>query len=221
MSTPVPTQSPSGPDLFQIGISILSIVLVAIQGYLVFRVDRARLKIEKFTGLTEKFALEAKPVIRGTEELLSINNKGSVPIKELLIKINLSFERTNEANLTKVIKWQRKHQLNPTEASTVRLHDKLKGIFEEANLIKTVEGMTVPYDDPETGEEIDYTYHPAWLKKSFTLMLDMQIEANIEDEIKTIVRKYRLEYTWIDSYQEGVDDNYKIAASDHIGEWIE
>jgi hypothetical protein len=221
MSTPMPTPIPSGIDSLQIGISVLSIVLVAIQGYLVFRIDRARLKLEKFTGLTEKFALEVKPIVLGTQELLNIENKGTIPVKELLIKINLSIERTNEANITKAIKWRRKHQLNPTEAATVPLHDKLKVIFEEIKLIQTVEGMTVPYDNPETGDELDYTYHPAWLEKSFTVMLDMQIEANIEDEVKKIVRKYRLEYTGSDTFQEGVDDNYKIAASDYMGEWIE
>lgn len=157
----------------------------------------------------------------GTMELLLINNRGLIPIKELIVKIDLTIEKTNESIVSGVLKWQRKHQFNPKETSTVQLHEKLKGLFEKNKLIRTVEGMTVPYNDPDTGEEMEYTAHPACLKKPFTLMLNLQIEANIEDEIKIVVRKYRLDYSWLDDFQEGYDDDYRIAVSDHTGEWIE
>jgi hypothetical protein len=56
--------------LQQNSIAIISIILVAIQIYLVYRIDRSRLKLERLTGLTEKFGLSIKPEAHAVSEAI-------------------------------------------------------------------------------------------------------------------------------------------------------
>jgi hypothetical protein len=111
MSTPAPTNISAGQDGLQVVLSILSFLLLAVQVYLVYRVDRAHLRIEQYTGISEKCEVDVKPKIQGrTTELLTVTNTSLLPIKELQLKINLTVERRNEADLSFKVHWQRKSQ---------------------------------------------------------------------------------------------------------------
>lgn len=45
-------------------LTALSVILVAIQAYLVYRINRAKLALETFVGITEKSELRIEPEIK-------------------------------------------------------------------------------------------------------------------------------------------------------------
>ena len=199
--------------LIQIIVSLLSIFLVAVQAYLVYRVDRARLKIEKFSGIGEKCGLDVQPLIQGENiEAITITNNGTIPIDEMIVKIDLLVERRKETSLPFSVKWSTNAFLSPKEATTIPLHEKLWPFLEQNHLARIVEEQIGP--DPE---DMMYT---ASLEKQFSIMLDIQVNMTVQKEVTTIRKKYSLHYSWKDKPTAMYEDDYIISTSQYMGEWI-
>lgn len=112
--------------LIQIFVSLLSVFLVAIQAYLVYRVDRTRLKIERFSGIGEKCGLDVKPIIENENtETIAITNNGTIPVEEITVKIDLLIERRNAVSLPFSVKWSTNALLSPKETATIPLHERM------------------------------------------------------------------------------------------------
>lgn len=219
-ASPEPTVS-IGLTFVQIIISIFSAIMVAIQVYLVNKVDKARLNIERFSGITEKFGLEIKPIIEmGNFETIAVNNKGTIPVDEILMKINLRVERRKGANLPLNIAWSRKALLDANEITKIPLHDKLWPFLEQNNLVKLVEEAQITTDDPETGENVDDYLYTGHLEKQFSVLLDITVALTIQKEITTIRKKYRLHYSWRMENIPSFEDDYIISISEDSGEWV-
>lgn len=98
--TPQPT-FPIETIIGQVALPLISATLVTRQIYLVYRQDKARLKIEGISGLLEKCELDiAMLAIRGTEESLSITNKGLLGVDELEARARLVVERKSAPKLS-------------------------------------------------------------------------------------------------------------------------
>lgn len=201
-------------------LTAISLILVGVQAYLVYRVDRARLKIERYTGIGEKCELEVKPQIQGeTNEVIILTNKGTVPIEEMKANLDLTVERRNEADLSLHLEWERKTLLSPKETTTIPLHEKLWDYLTKNNLTKLSEGPTFTVEDPETGEDVEDTIYTADLIKPFSIMLDIQIASKVQDQTNSIRKKYRLIYSWCDEPFPDYEDNYYVTIFEHMGEW--
>ena len=76
MSTPSPMSNSSNVIYAQLAITIVSsIVLVVIQLYLVNRVERAKLSVERLAAINEKSEVSVKPqIMAGTDVVINIVN---------------------------------------------------------------------------------------------------------------------------------------------------
>ena len=199
-----------------------SLILVGVQAYLVYRVDRARLKIERYAGIGEKCELQVKPQIQGeTNEIIILANKGTVPIEEVKANLDLTVNRRNEADLSLHLKWERKTLLGPNETTTIPLHEKLWDYLTKNNLARLNEGPTLTVEDPETGEDVEDTIYTADLLKPFSIMLDIQIASKVQDETSSVRKKYQLIYSWRNEPLSDYEDNYHVAIFEHMGEWTD
>ena len=203
-------------------LTAISVIIVAIQAYLVYRVDRARLKIEKYIGIGEKCELEIKPQIQSkTNEIIVVTNKGTVPIEEIMANLDLTVSRRNEADLSLHLKWGRKTLLSPKETTTIPLHEKLWNYMTKNNLAKLSEGPTFTVEDPETGEDVEDTLYTADLIKTFSILLDIQIASKVQGETNSVRKKYQLNYSWRNEPFSDYEDNYYVTIFEHMGEWTD
>lgn len=203
-------------------LTAISLVLVGVQAYLVYRVDRARLKIERYTGIGEKCELQVKPQIQSrTNEIIIIVNKGTLPIDEIKANLDLTIERRNEADLSLHLKWERKTLLSPNETSTIPLHEKLWDYLTKNNLTRLTEGPRFTVEDPETGEDVDDTVYTADLVKTFSILLDIQIASKVQGETNLVRKKYQLVYSWRSEPFSDYEDNYYVTIFEHMGEWTD
>lgn len=201
-------------------LTAISLILVGVQAYLVYRIDRARLKIERYTGIGEKCELQVKPQIQGdTNEIIIVVNKGTLPIDEIKANLDLTIKRRNEADLSLQLKWERKTLLSPNETSTIPLHEKLWDYLTKNNLTKLYEGPTFSVENPETGEEVEDTIYTANLVKPFSILLDIQIESKVQDETNSVRKKYQLIYSWRNEPLSDYEDDYHVTIFEHMGEW--
>ena len=202
-------------------LSALSLFLVAVQAYLVYRVDKARLKIEKYVGIGEKSELEVKPYIQNEmNEVIMVTNKGLIPIEEVRANIDITVERRNEANLSLRLKWARKTLLSSKEAATIPLHEKISDFLRQNKLVRLRKLATIPIEDPETGNEVEDTLYVASLIKQFSMMLDIEIESKTQGQTNTVRKKYRLTYGWRFPPFSEYEDDYTILINEHMGEWV-
>lgn len=90
-------------------LSTLSAILVAIQAYLVYRINKAKLRLESYLGITEKSELTIKPVIQaGPNEVITLTNNGLIPIDELEAKIDMTISIKKQPDIPFHLEWQRK-----------------------------------------------------------------------------------------------------------------
>ena len=140
----------------------------------------------------------------------------------MLVKIKLTIEKHGQESQTYNLRWLRKSHFSSQESATIPLFEKLSEILKSSKLVKVVKGQMITSEDPMTGEDVDDYATPSILQKEFSIQLEMEMELNLHEEIRRISRKYRLSYSFLEDYeyQEGMDDNYKVAVFDHMGDWI-
>ena len=205
--------------LISVGSAIVSAILVVVQAILVYRIDKSRMKFENYLGVSEKTELEIKAEIEkgSTNEIITITNRGLIPIDEFSAAITAEVQ---EKGFTSSFVWERKTLLGPKEIATIPLYEKLAKAHREKNLIKLCEGMEIPMENPDTGEEVLDTIYVGKLEKPFSLILDVQIHAKIQDLDKSARKKFRLSYRWrYDGFDDRIDDDYVIHVYEHMGEW--
>jgi len=199
--------------------SALSAILVAIQAYLVYRVDRAKLRLESYLGITEKSELTIKPVIQaGPNEVIMLTNNGLIPIDELEAKIDMTISIKKQPDIPFHLEWQRKTILSSKEVAILPLYEKLNNFFEEKKLM-TTEEFEFPSEDPETGEEVTDTLSVARLVKPFSVMLQIEVKSNLQGQTKTTKKKFRLNYNFIFKPIPDYEPDYEITVYEHMGEW--
>jgi hypothetical protein len=156
----------------------------------------------------------------GTNEIITVANKGTLPIEETKVDLDLTVKRRNEADLYLHHQWGLKTLLSPDETITIPLHEKLWDFLTKNNLTKLIKGPTYWGEDPETGEDVEDTIYIAYLVKPFSIMLDIQVESKVQDQTNTTRKKYQLIYDRRDELFPDDEDNYEIKINRHEGEWI-
>jgi len=199
----------------------ISAVLVAVQVYLVYRIERAKLKLESYVGISEKSELEIKPEAQsGQNEIIKITNKGLIPIDEIKANIDFTVERKNKPNLPLHLEWERKTLLSSKEVAVIPLYERLFEFFKKNKLI-TLEAYEFPSEDPETGEDIMEKDYAGRLVKTFSILLDIEVESRIQGQTKTARKKFRLAYTFKPLPSSDWEEDYEILINEHMGEWLE
>jgi len=213
--------------LQQNSIAIISVILVAIQIYLVYRIDRARLKLERLTGLTEKFGLSIKPEAHAVSETIVLSNSGLVPIEEIEAVLEITFQRKNEENKSLGLKWVRHQVLNSKEETTIPLYEKLREFLLENDFIKKYD-VEVPSGevDPVTDEVILIETSTYGLVRPFLAIVNLEVKSKIEGHSKTVKKKFEFEYDYVPEVFQippppelEYEDDYGIRISEHMGEW--
>lgn len=202
-------------------LSGISALLVAVQVLLVYRVDKTRLKIERFASIGEKSELEIKPRIEfKSTEVIDITNKGTVVIQELTARIDITIKRRNKPDLSFSESWIRPTVLSPKETAVVPLNERVYEFFKKNKLITTSDVYIGTIEDPETGDEVDDTITVTSLTQALSLMLDLQVEAKIQDQKTTTHKKYWLIYRPRLYPHPEYEDDYEISVNEHMGEWV-
>lgn len=213
--------------LQQNSIAIISMILVAIQIYLVYRIDRARLKLERLTGLTEKFELSIKPEAHAVSETIILSNSGLIPIEEIEAVLEMTFQRKDEENKSLRLKWVRRQVLNSKEETTMQLHEKLRGFLLENNFIKEHDVETPSGEvDPLTDEVIWIETSVYSLVRAFLAIVNVEVKSKIEGHSKIVKKKFEFEYDYVPEVFEippppelEYENDYVIQTSEHMGEW--
>jgi hypothetical protein len=213
--------------LQQNSIAVISAILVAVQIYLVYRIDRARLRLERLTGLTEKFGLSVKPEGRVMGERILLSNSGLVPIEEIEAILEIILQRKDEPDKSLKLKWVRQEILNSKEETTITLYEKLDEFLLGNGFIRKHDAETPSGDlDPETGEIIWITNPVYSLVKVFLAIVNVEVKCKIEGHSVTIKKKFMLDYYYKPEVFEApppgwleYEDDYEISASEHMGEW--
>lgn len=206
---------------------LIQMIVLVVQIYLTYRIDRGRLKIEKYIGISEKASLTIEPTTREhCREVVVLSNAGIAPIDEIDAKIDLTVSRKKTADIVLRFDWECKTVLNPKEKATISLYEKLDPILEENGLITTrTEEFPSGETDIETGEHIMYEDIVRDLRKLFTVSISIEIKTKIYDMTRTINKKYRLDYDWLpEVYEEQPKDfqyeeNFTIKATQLMGKW--
>jgi len=194
-------------------------VLVAIQAYLVYKVDRARFRLESYLGITEKSELMIKPEIQaGPNEVIMLTNNGQIPIDELEAKIDMTISIKKQPDIPLHLEWQRKTILSPKEVAILPLYEKLSNFFEGKKLM-TTEEFEFPSEDPETGEDVMDTLSAPRLVKPFSAMLEVEVKSKLQGQTKTTKKKFRLNYNFIFAPIQDYEPDYEITVYEHMGEW--
>ena len=205
----------------QIILTALSVILVAIQAYLVYRVDRAKLALETYVGITGKSELRIDPEIKSDQrEIIKFTNNGLIPIDELEAEIDLTFSRKKQQDLSFHLEWQRKTILSSKEVAVIPLYEKLGDFLENKKLI-TMREEEFPGTDPETGEDIMDTLSVPELVKPFSAILIIEAKSKIQGQIKTTKKKFRLTYSFRYEPLPFYEPDYKITIHEDMGEWKE
>jgi hypothetical protein len=208
-------------------VAVVSILLVAVQIYLVYRIDRAKLKLEKFMGITEKFGLLIRPKARGVSEVIVLSNNGIVPVEEIHAILEITLHRKDEPEKSLRLEWVRKQVLNSKEEAVLPLYEKLREYLIMNKFIRTHE-VTIPSGeiDDITEDYIYVTTSVSNLAKRFDATLDLEVKAKIEGQTKTIKKKFKLEYDYRPEVflmppppELEYEDDYIIRISEHMGEW--
>ena len=202
-------------------LSALSALLVAIQAYLVYRLEKARLRLESYIGISEKSELEIKPETQpGENENIKITNKGLIPTDEIKTKIDITVERRNKPSLPLHLEWERRTVLSSKEVAVIPLYEKLTDFFERNKLVSLVKSGEFSSEDPETGEEVTDTLDVPRLRKPFSLILHIEVESKIEGQVRNTRKKFRFNYRWKhpESYS-GWEADYEVLINEHMGEW--
>jgi hypothetical protein len=200
-------------------LSALSAILVAIQAYLVYRVDRARLRLESYVGIGEKSELTIKPVIEaGPNEVIMLTNNGLISIDELEVKIDITISVKKQPDIPFHLGWQRRTILSSKEVAILPLYEKLDNLFEEKKL-RATEEFEFPSEDPETGEEVTDTLSVARLVKPFSMMLQMEVKSHLQGQTRTTKKKFRLSYNFIFEPIPDYEPDYRITVDECVGEW--
>jgi hypothetical protein len=204
----------------ELALSAISAFLVAIQVILVYRVERTRLKIERFVGIGEKSELEIKPRIQyNSTEIIDITNNGTVPIEELSAKIGATIKRRSKPDLSFSASWTRKTVLSPKETDVIPLNEKISDFFKKNKLV-TISNFDIgTVEDPETGDEVEDSISVASLTQALSLMLDLEIDAKIQGQATTTRKKYWLIYRPRLYPHPDYEDDYEVTINEHMGEW--
>jgi len=200
-------------------LSAFSAVLVVVQAYLVYRVDRARLRLESYLGIAEKSELTIKPIIEaGPNEVIMFTNNGLIPIDELEARIDMTISVREQPDIPFHLEWQVKTNLSSKEFATMPLYEKLDNFFKEKKLM-TTEEFEFPIEDPKSGEEVTNKLSVAHLVKPFSMMLQIEVKSILQGQKKTTKRKFRLGYNFISEPSPDYEPNYRIIVLEYVGEW--
>jgi hypothetical protein len=213
--------------LQQNSIAVISAILVAIQIYLVYRIDRARLKLERLTGLTERFGLSIKPEAHAVSETMVLSNSGLIPIEEIEAVLEMTFQRKDEESKSLGLKWVRRQVLNSKEETTIRLHEKLREFLLENNFIRKHD-IEIPSGevDPLTDEAIWIETSVYSLVRPFLAIVNLEVKSKIEGHSKTVKKKFEFGYDYVPEIFQTppppeleYENDYVIRTSEHMGEW--
>jgi hypothetical protein len=208
-------------------IATIQVVLVIIQAYFAYRINKGRLNIEKYVGISEKAGLTLKPMTQyPNKEIIKLSNTGIAPIDEIEAKIDITISHKNSPDIPLHLEWECKTVLNPKENVVIFLYEKFDLVLEQNKLVatRTVE-IPTGETDPISGEEIFIEDKVKDLKKVFSATINIEVKSKIYDSTKTIKKKFRLDYNYKpEVYGEQpeileYEDNFKIQISELAGEW--
>lgn len=205
----------------QILLTALSVILVAIQAYLIYKIDKAKLALETYVGITEKSELRIDPEIKsGQSEIIKLTNTGLIPIDELEAKIDTIVSRKNQQDISFHLEWQRKTILSSKEVAVIPLYEKLGDFLEDKKLL-TIREEQFPGTDPETGEDVMDTLSVPDLVKPFSAILEIEVKSKIQGQIKTTKKRFKLHYTFRLEPLPFYEPDYEITIHEQMGEWKE
>jgi hypothetical protein len=202
-------------------LSTISGIFVVIQAYLVYKVDRSRLRLEAYLGIAEKSELVIKPETQsGQNEVIILTNNGLIPIDELEAKMDVTISRKKPQDTRFHLEWERKTLLSSKEVAVIPLYEKLGDFLEDKKLVRIRE-EEFPSSDPETEEDIIDTLSVPDLVKPFSAILEIEVKSRIQGQTRTTKKKFRLNYSYRFEPLPFYEPDYEITIHEHMGEWKE
>ena len=197
--------------------SIVSGSLIVIQAYLVFRVDRARFRLETYLGISEKSELTIKPQIQpGTRETIVLINNGLIPIEEIEAKIDARIMSTKQQDVIAHFEWERKTILSNKEQAVIPLYEKLSKLIKDKGFV-TYEEERFLTEDPETGEDVEDILQFPRITRQFSCELSLEVKSTMQRQSKSAKKKFILHYTY--APKSYYDADYEITVNEHMGTW--
>lgn len=207
--------------------ALIQVVVGIILAYLAYRINKGRLKIEKYVGISEKAGLTVKPKTQHHEkETIVLSNTGIAPIDEIEAKLDITISHKNSKDIPLHLEWECESVLNPKEDAVIPLYQKLDPVLEENKLIitRTVEFSTEEIDII-SGEYILAKDIVRDLHKSFSATVNIEVKSQIYDSIKTIKKRFRFDYDWkpevgrMPPDQFEYKENFTIQIAELMGKW--
>lgn len=203
---------------------VVSVILVAIQAYLVYRVNSSKLALETYVGITKKSRLKvALDTQKASSEKIVLTNIGELPIDEINVKIDFSISLIFSSPIkfssdSLHSEWHNKSILNPEEEMIIPLWQKLTPFLQKKKFL-TTKNFEKSYTDSKTGKDKSYNLEIAELVKPFWMYINLEINSKIQGQSIIIKKKYSLNYDFKRSPFQEYEPNFDIMMKDDIGKW--
>ena len=209
-------------------LTVIQLLGTIILGYLAYKLNKAKMKIEKFVEITEKIGLAitwmGKPNYYGNE-IVKLSNCGISPIDEIEAIFDITISSNGSPDISLNFEWERKTVLDAKEDVLIFLSEKLFAIYEEKKLMRKNEFERPTSSTDGYGEyimEVDFVKH---LTKPFTVVVNIEVKSKIYETSRTIRKNFQIKYNFKPEYYDEqpsnfqYDDNYDISISQLTGNW--
>lgn len=210
-------------------LTAIQIIVTAFMAYLAYRINKGRLKIEKYIEISEKAGLEITWLGTGYSggEIIKLTNSGSFPIDEFEAKFEIVISAKDMTDISLQYAWECSSVLNSKESAIISLSEKLSPVYEANKLmVKNV----FEYPTSEKDWEGEYIFAEGSVKhllKLFSVTVNIEIKSKVYDVNRTIKKKFKLDYDYKDEFYLDppanfqYEDNYTIAITQLTGKWKE
>lgn len=207
--------------------TLIQVAVGIILAYLAYRINKGRLKIEKYVGISEKAVLTVKPKTQyHKKEILALTNNGIIPIDEIQAKLDITISHKDSPDIPLHLEWECKTVLNSKEDAVIPVYEKLDQILEENKLI-TTRTVLFPTEERDvlTGEYVFGEDIVRDLHKSFSVTVNIEVKSKIYDSTRTIKKRFRFDYDWKPEFyamppeQFEYEENFAIQITELMGKW--
>jgi hypothetical protein len=207
-------------------VAVLQIVVLAIQIYMVYRIEKKRLGVEKYVDIIQKSELSIAPRTHThkQKEVIELLNKGTLPINEVKVNINATIYQNDTTEDLPQMEYRRNTVLNPNDKMIIPLYEKLERLLEERKLIR-IRTVDLPSGEEDIdGEPILFEEKVKDLRKPFSIILSIKARFKVHEEIVTRSKNFKLEYVYDPEYFRDplpftYMEDYHINIQEIMGEW--
>lgn len=209
-------------------LTVIQILGTIILGYLAYRINKGKMKIEKFVEITKKTGLAitwmGTPPYSGNE-IVKLSNCGVSPIDEILVKFDLTISSKGSPDISLNFEWERKTVFDTKEDVLIFLYEKLEPIYDENKLMKKHEFERPTFEKDWYGEYIMEMESVRHLTKPFTVIVNIEVQSKTYGTSRIIRKNFKIEYDFKPEYYDEqpadfqYDDNYQLSISQLMGNW--